>query len=146
MNPYEDRYDQAEALYCLGYLADLEYSPYTRRALADGAKEDFNGFVFSVEEVAAEKAYNEGYQAAAYETDQSAEQQGLLIAKLQKELDEKNSSVLAELSFYLGESLKTNATPTHDVELWAYQDGWNEVIQRLMKKIVDINAAKQRKV
>lgn len=149
MNPLENRYNKAEELYCSGYLTDLEYSPYTRRALADGAKEDFSRFIFGVEEAAAEKAYDDGYSAVVYDNDQLAEKQELLakqqklqIAKLQKELDEKDSIALAELSFYLGQSFKANATPTHDVELWAYQDGWNEVIQLLMKKIAEINTSK----
>ncbi len=162
MGPY-DR-DCVYERYTNGYLAELIDSGYSHRALTEGAHEDLDQFLESVEEIGREKGMDDGWDtaqdefsheitAAKREVEDMQHQLDKIAAPLLKEIAELKAKVadaerpfIAELSFFLGELLDTSPIDTEDVEAWAFQDGHNEVIRLLMLRMGELSTKATEKL
>lgn len=124
--------------YIAGYLLEESDSGYAKVTLENGAWCDAVDFINTVED----DAHNLGYDRGAADADADTKNAVFIVEakvnELRKQVAQGEARLSNAISFYLGQQLDTEQADTDNVEKWAYQDGWNEAINAVMRKVVEI--------
>lgn len=135
--------------YTEGLKAELKDSVYSGSTLEDYAVEDVSNFLVSLENLIYEKLSEElserGFKSNADELRKLEQEvtralvyQKSLNTELRAQLKSAEINLGNRLSFFLGELVDANPTPTDDVEKWAYQDGWNQALDSVVTRINEL--------
>jgi hypothetical protein len=128
-------YQKALERYTKGFLVELGDSAYSTDTLHSAAQEDFDHYLYKVEEEAGEAGWERGYDQMSDDEESEIYKLRHDNETLKRRVEEGEKEIIAKLSYFFGKIAITTPPPTDNVEAWAHQDGWNEVIQEAMTEL-----------
>lgn len=132
--------EELKERYIAGYLYEMRAHPYAEVNKVRWALEDFDDLVYQIGDEAKSDGYSDGFEAAASHAEYEIKDLNSKILELKAKVAALDSERVAKALALLEKLAIRETPPVDDVEKWAYQDGWNDGLEKISKSLKSIES------